>query len=286
MISCFLSPAKINLYLKIVGKRHDGYHLLESVVSLVSLFDIIKIQPLTKNTLVLNSSHKEIPLKTNLVLQAANLLKERTGCKQGAHIILKKNIPIGAGLGGGSSNAATTLIALNYLWKTGLSTAQLKTIGLQLGADVPFFILGRNALITGIGEILQSVVLKKSFYIIIFPNIPISTKKIFNSLILTHATSTGTINDYGNMPIVNDLQTNVFRLYPELKVIAQLLGPFGKPVMTGSGSAMFIKTKSREESLFIKNQLTDTWQVYCAETLAQHPLNGLKENINGESSSG
>ncbi|MCV2509539.1 MAG: 4-(cytidine 5'-diphospho)-2-C-methyl-D-erythritol kinase, partial [Neisseriaceae bacterium] len=190
---------------------------------------------------------------------------------------LSKNIPMGAGLGGGSSNAATTLIALNYLWKTCLSVSELREIGLQLGADVPFFILGKNALVSGIGEILKPIQLEKSYYVVIFPNIHISTKKIFQSLILTQNETPSIISGLDDESIaINDLQTTAFSLHPEMETISQLLAPFGKAVMTGSGSALFIKTKSKEQAFLIKKQLPNHLRIFCVESLAQHPLNGLK----------
>ncbi|MCV2503947.1 MAG: 4-(cytidine 5'-diphospho)-2-C-methyl-D-erythritol kinase [Neisseriaceae bacterium] len=276
-MSYYLSPAKLNLYLKIKGKRDDGYHLIESVFSLINLFDILEIEPTFKDEVTLVSSNKEIANEDNLVVRAAYLLKEKTNNKNGANIILSKNIPMGAGLGGGSSNAATTLIALNYLWKTCLSVSELREIGLQLGADVPFFILGKNALVSGIGEILKPIQLEKSYYVVIFPNIHISTKKIFQSLILTQNETPSIISGLDDESIaINDLQTTAFSLHPEMETISQLLAPFGKAVMTGSGSALFIKTKSKEQAFLIKKQLPNHLRIFCVESLAQHPLNGLK----------
>ncbi|MBN3859410.1 4-(cytidine 5'-diphospho)-2-C-methyl-D-erythritol kinase [Neisseriaceae bacterium PsAf] len=276
-MSYYLSPAKLNLYLKIKGKRDDGYHLIESVFSLINLFDILEIEPTFKDEVTLVSSNKEIANEDNLVVRAAYLLKEKTNNKNGANIILSKNIPMGAGLGGGSSNAATTLIALNYLWKTCLSVSELREIGLQLGADVPFFILGKNALVSGIGEILKPIQLEKSYYVVIFPNIHISTKKFFQSLILTQNETPSIISGLDDESIaINDLQTTAFSLHPEMETISQLLAPFGKAVMTGSGSALFIKTKSKEQAFLIKKQLPNHLRIFCVESLAQHPLNGLK----------
>ncbi|QRN41409.1 MAG: 4-(cytidine 5'-diphospho)-2-C-methyl-D-erythritol kinase [Neisseriaceae bacterium] len=275
-MSYYLSPAKINLYLHIKGRRSDGYHLIESIFSLINLFDVLEIKTTFNNEINLISSNQEIATQDNLILKAAHMLKNKTGSKYGANITLNKNIPIGAGLGGGSSNAATTLVALNYLWQTHLSISELREIGLELGADIPFFILGENALVSGIGEILTPIKLAKSYYVIVFPNISISTKKIFQALALTQNKSTGIISRLCD-GTKNDLQTTAFRLYPEMEIVSQLLAPFGNPVMTGSGSAMFIAAQNKEQALLIKKQLPGDFKVYCVESLAQHPLNGLKK---------
>ena len=165
-----LSPAKLNLGLKVIGKRPDGYHLLKSVFCLIDLYDKIDIQ-ITLNGKVSLIEHQQAWFyQKDLAYKAAILLQEYSGCTKGANIKIKKVIPSGAGMGGGSSNAATVLIILNHLWETGLTTDELLGLGAQLGADVPFFIRGRNALVEGIGEIITPIELPELYFVIIKPD--------------------------------------------------------------------------------------------------------------------
>ena len=267
----FTAPAKLNLSLHIVGQRNDGYHLIDSIFSLIDLQDFLSVEILRKDKIIVKSNISSLE-EDNLVSRAAKLLKEKTGTSLGARIFLEKNIPIGAGLGGGSSDAATTLLSLNWLWKTGLSASDLSALGLSLGADVPFFIQGKNARVQGIGEIITPIKLEKKYYLVVFPNIFISTKKIFQSLDLTVGRTISIMRSADQSARMNDLQETAFLLYPQLEQVSRLVSSFGQPRMTGSGSALFVEVNCIEEYRYIKEQLPKSWQVFYVKTLAEHPL--------------
>jgi 4-(cytidine 5'-diphospho)-2-C-methyl-D-erythritol kinase len=271
----FTAPAKLNLSLHIVGQRNDGYHLIDSIFSLIDLQDFLSVEILRKDKIIVKSNISSLE-EDNLVSRAAKLLKEKTGTSLGARIFLEKNIPIGAGLGGGSSDAATTLLSLNWLWKTGLSASDLSALGLSLGADVPFFIQGKNARVQGIGEIITPIKLEKKYYLVVFPNIFISTKKIFQSLDLTVGRTISIMRSADQSARMNDLQETAFLLYPQLEQVSRLVSSFGQPRMTGSGSALFVEVNCIEEYRYIKEQLPKSWQVFYVKTLAEHPLCHLK----------
>ncbi len=270
-MNLFAAPAKLNLSLHIVGRRSDGYHLIDSIFSLIDLQDFLSIDILREDKIIVKSNTASLK-EDNLVSRAAKLLKEKTGTSLGAYIFLEKNIPIGAGLGGGSSDAATTLLSLNWLWQTGLSNLDLSALGLFLGADVPFFTKGRNAHVQGIGEIITPIKLEKKHYLVVFPNIFISTKKIFQSLDLTVERTISIMRSADQSARVNDLQETAFLLYPQLEQVNRLLSSFGKPRMTGSGSALFVEVNCTKEYSHIKEQLPKSWQVFYVKTLAEHPL--------------
>lgn len=271
----FTAPAKLNLSLHIVGQRNDGYHLIDSIFSLIDLQDFLSVEILRKDKIIVKSNISSLE-EDNLVSRAAKLLKEKTGTSLGARIFLEKNIPIGAGLGGGSSDAATTLLSLNWLWKTGLSASDLSALGLSLGADVPFFIQGKNARVQGIGEIITPLKLEKKHYLVVFSNIFISTKKIFQSLDLTVGRTISIMRSADQSARMNDLQETAFLLYPQLEQVSRLVSSFGQPRMTGSGSALFVEVNCIEEYRYIKEQLPKSWQVFYVKTLAEHPLCHLK----------
>lgn len=278
----FTAPAKLNLSLHIVGQRNDGYHFIDSIFSLIDLHDCLSVELLQEDKIIVKSNISSLK-EDNLVSRAAKLLKKKTGTPLGARIFLEKNIPIGAGLGGGSSDAATTLLTLNWLWQTGLSGSDLAALGLSLGADVPFFIQGKNARVQGIGEIITPLKLEKKYYLVVFPNIFISTKKIFQSLDLTVGRTISIMRSADQSARMNDLQETAFLLYPQLEQASHLISAFGQPRMTGSGSALFVEVDCVEQYRRIKEQLPKSWQVFYVQTLAEHPLCHLN---NGESSSG
>lgn len=275
-MNVFLAPAKLNLALKITGRRSDGYHLLDSIFTFISLFDLLYIEIPPKDKLQFKSTKREINGEDNLIIQAAKALRQTTGCKKGARIFLKKMIPLGAGLGGGSSDAATALLALNHLWNLHLQRAELITLASSLGADIPFFIGAHNARVQGIGEKIRPITLPKSYYFVLYPNVTISTKTVFSSFsLLTEKNTTRIIPPLDNWPEGNDLQETTFRLYPELKQVKALLQPFGEVAMTGSGSALFIKVKDRLEGEKIQKQLGNRYPSFVVENLPCHPLFSL-----------
>jgi 4-diphosphocytidyl-2-C-methyl-D-erythritol kinase len=239
------SPAKLNLFLHIIGRRADGYHLLQSAFQLIDWCDILSLNLIADNEIRrVNPIHGVAP-EHDLVVRAAQLLKDFCGISSGVEITLKKEIPMGAGLGGGSSDAATTLIGLNHLWQLNLDRTTLSALGLRLGADVPFFIFGKNAFVEGVGEKIHEITLKTQKFLVIFPNKGIATSRIFEDPQLTRDHAPITIDGFLASPLSNqsnDCQAVAMRICPEVKQaldwICQAL-PGSLPCMSGSGSSVF-----------------------------------------------
>ena len=239
------SPAKLNLFLHIVGRRDDGYHLLQSVFQLIDWCDTICLKKIVENEVRRINPIPGVPPEQDLVVRAANLLKDFCKIDSGVEIDLKKEIPMGAGMGGGSSDAATTLIGLNALWNLNLPKETLSTLGLKLGADVPFFIFGQNAFVEGIGEKIQEISLQTTDFLVIFPNQGIATASIFQDPELTRDHAQITIDGFLASPLLyqsNDCQAVALRICPEVKQaldwITQAV-PGSQPRMSGSGSSVF-----------------------------------------------
>jgi 4-diphosphocytidyl-2-C-methyl-D-erythritol kinase len=242
-----LAPAKLNLFLHIVGRRSDGYHLLQSVFQLIDWCDTVTLTATKNNRISRTNPVAGIAEEEDLVVRAATLLQRKYQVPIGAEIKLKKELPVGAGLGGGSSDAASTLIGLNALWHLQLSRAQLMELGLELGADVPFFIHGSNAFVEGIGEIIQEVTLPERRFIVIFPNRSIATKALFAHPELTRDHAPITMDGFLASPLpdpvfINDCQAVAAQICPEVQHaidwITEAL-PGAKPQMSGSGSSVF-----------------------------------------------
>ena len=242
-----LAPAKINLFLHVTGRRPNGYHELQSVFQLVDWCDRISLTRVEQSTIIRHGGNPEISPENDLVVRAAQLLKNHTYYPHGVEIHLEKNIPIGAGLGGGSSDAATVLIGLNHLWNLHLPPAELSELGLKLGADVPFFLFGQNAFVQGIGEQLESIDLPDHEFLIIFPGDAVATQAVFQSDQLTRNHAPITMADFlantGEVgQFTNDLQPVACGLCPEvnraLNWLAQTL-PDATRRMSGSGSSVF-----------------------------------------------
>jgi 4-diphosphocytidyl-2-C-methyl-D-erythritol kinase len=276
------APAKINLFLHIVGRRADGYHLLQSVFRLIDLQDTIYIRIRDDGEIHRASQHPDVPEAQDLTIRAARLLKAHANCSLGADIAIEKRIPMGGGLGGGSSDAATVLIALNYLWKLNLSRKALMELGLQLGADVPFFIFGKNAWVEGIGEKIQEIALRANHYLVLAPKIHVSTAQVFNAEELTRNTFPTTIGAFSEMQdfLHNDLEAVVCQQYPAVKACLDWLNQYSKARMSGSGASVFIAQKTEIEVnnilRTIPKKIANT-ELFCASTLGlnQHPLYNL-----------
>ncbi len=242
-----LAPAKINLFLHITGQRDDGYHQLQSAFQLIDWYDNIALQPLKSNEIKRLVGADGVAAENDLVVRAAHLLKRHTAYPFGASIALKKNIPMGAGLGGGSSDAASVLIGLNQLWDLNLSQTELMKLGLELGADVPFFLFGQNAFVEGVGEHLGAIKLPEDQFLVIFPGQSISTKDVFQAETLTRNHAPITISHFlaghwSDPQFGNDLQPIASKICPEvnraLDWISQYL-PNSAKRMSGSGSCVF-----------------------------------------------
>jgi len=255
------SPAKLNLFLHIVGQRSDGYHLLQSVFQLIDWVDTIHLKRIPENEVRRINPIPGVAPEQDLVVRAANLLKDFCKVDLGVEIDLKKEIPMGAGLGGGSSDAASTLIGLNTLWNLGLDKKTLSALGLKLGADVPFFIFGQNAFVEGIGEQIQEVSLENRDFLVIFPNRAIPTVSIFQDPELTRDHAQITIDGFIASPLsnqINDCQAVAVRICPEVKQaldwISQAL-PGSTPRMSGSGSSVFAVLDHKTDSAKLENLL-------------------------------
>ena len=255
------SPAKLNLFLHIVGQRSDGYHLLQSVFQLIDWVDTIHLKRIPENEVRRINPIPGVAPEQDLVVRAAKLLKDFCKVDLGVEIDLKKEIPMGAGLGGGSSDAASTLIGLNTLWNLGLDKKTLSDLGLKLGADVPFFIFGQNAFVEGIGEQIQEVFLENRDFLVIFPNRAIPTVSIFQDPELTRDHAQITIDGFLASPLsnqINDCQAVAVRICPEVKQaldwISQAL-PGSTPRMSGSGSSVFAVLDHKADSAKLENLL-------------------------------
>ncbi len=270
----FFAPAKLNLFLKILSKRKDGYHNLQSVFQLIDLQDDIYIKIRYKDNKVnIKNSCEQINQKNDLAFKAAKLMLSNH--QIGADIYIKKRIPIGAGLGGGSSNAATVMMGINKIAKFNLSKKYLLASGLTLGADVPFFVNGTNAWIEGIGEYLYNIRIPDSTYVIIVPNLNIKTKTIFNCFKLTNssiplkiATSYTAEHDL----IKNDLEETVFKKYSKMSELSKWISSFGNAKMSGTGSSIFIRAKNLKMAKSIKENKPKNTNCFIVKGLSVHPF--------------
>ncbi|WP_028536081.1 4-(cytidine 5'-diphospho)-2-C-methyl-D-erythritol kinase [Paludibacterium yongneupense] len=267
------APAKLNLSLKVVGRRDDGYHLLETVFRFIDFSDEVALAVRDDGIIELLTPIAGVPPESDLTVRAARLLQQTTGVTQGVSIRLDKRIPMGGGLGGGSSDAATVLLALNRAWGCALSRERLMELGLSLGADVPVFIFGRNAFATGIGECLSEIGVPQAWYLVLHPGVQVPTAKVFSSPLLTRN------SPLGIMPILettqqrrNDLQSVVCEMFPEVDRALTELGKYGSPLMTGSGSCVFLEFASRQEAEKVYRLVSDRYSGFVAEGLARHPL--------------
>jgi 4-diphosphocytidyl-2-C-methyl-D-erythritol kinase len=276
------APAKLNLFLHVTGRRDDGYHLLQSVFQLIDLADVLHFDRRDDGAIVRVTEVPGVPADDDLIVRASRLLAEAAAARglraRGVDIAIDKQLPMGGGLGGGSSDAATTLIALNHLWQTGLARSELMALGLQLGADVPFFLLGENAFVEGIGEQLTPVSTPPAWFVVIHPGVSVPTPVIFRAPELTRNTKAVRIADFsGGLPGFgkNDLQAVAARAFPPVADAAHWLSDFGEARMTGSGACVFAAFASEPEADAVLQRLPAVWRGWKARSLATHPLASL-----------
>lgn len=266
-----LAPAKLNLFLHITGRRADGYHLLQSVFMLIDWCDTLHLDVKLDGTIQRIDLNTPLPAD-DLIVRAARALQSASGTSLGAEIRIDKQIPAQAGMGGGSTDAASTLLALNKLWGLNWPVSKLLPLGLALGADVPFFLHGHNAWVEGIGEKISAVLVPPSRFVVVKPNAGIETARIFGSAALERATKTATISDFAAQPYDfgrNDLQPVAQALCPEIEIALQWLQSFGlKPRMTGSGSAVFAQLPEHT----VVDTPPHNWQVQICRNMVSHPL--------------
>jgi 4-diphosphocytidyl-2-C-methyl-D-erythritol kinase len=264
-----LSPAKINLFLHITGRREDGYHELQTLFQLLDWGDSLSFTANNSGKITLRGMDMNIPTTENLIFRAARLLQRGDA---GVDIVVQKRIPAGAGLGGGSSNAATTLLALNHLWQLQLPRDELQALGATLGADVPVFVGGRTAWAEGIGEVLTPVDLEQRWYVIITPCCHVSTSQIFSHLQLTRNTSPIKMAAFFEGYSRNDCQQLVRTLYPAVDESLSWLNRFGEARLTGTGSSVFAGFGTESEARAVLRQLPGQWTGVVARGLNQSPV--------------
>ncbi|OAJ94099.1 4-(cytidine 5'-diphospho)-2-C-methyl-D-erythritol kinase [Vibrio bivalvicida] len=275
------SPAKLNLFLYITGRRDNGYHELQTLFQFLDHGDDLTITANGSGDITLSPQIPGVALRDNLIWKAATELQKKSGCTFGAHIDLNKVLPMGGGIGGGSSNAATTLVALNHLWQTNLSEDELAKIGLKLGADVPVFTRGFAAFAEGVGEELTQAEPEEKWYLIVRPNVSIATVDIFTHPNLTRNTPKRTLatlldSDYGN-----DCEKIVRMLYQEVDKQLSWLLQYAPSRLTGTGSCVFAEFSSKNQAETTLGKLPDTVSAFVAkgknisplyETLAKYRL--------------
>ncbi len=266
------APAKINLFLHIVGRRPDGYHLIQTVFQFVELYDELRFTPHPDGHIRLQTPLPGVPPQQDLCVRAAQALRAHTGCRLGVDIELTKRIPIGGGLGGGSSDAATTLLALNRLWGLDLPRTELVAIGLALGADVPVFIGGRAAWAEGIGELLTPIDLDEPWYLIIDPGVAVATASVFGHPKLTRHTLPITISGFRSGPIDNDCLTVVRELYPQVGAAYRWLAGFGQAHLSGTGGCLFARIDRKQAADAALAQLPAPWRGWVVRGRNCHPL--------------
>jgi 4-diphosphocytidyl-2-C-methyl-D-erythritol kinase len=282
----FPAPAKLNLFLHVVGRRPDGYHELQTVFRFIDAADRIGVVVRADGAIRRVNHLPMVPEAADLVVRAAHLLKQETGTSLGAELTVEKHLPLGGGLGGGSSDAATTLIALNKRWGTGLVRSELARLALRLGADVPVFVFGRNAFGEGVGERLQPLQLPEEWYVVLVPPVAVSTPAVFGQPDLTRnsdairiaAFSTGWRHWRSAFGGRNDLEPVVRRMHPEVARSLDWLAGFGDARMTGSGACVFCGFETEHEAREVLARKPADITGFVARGLEEHPLRALVED--------
>ncbi|MBT5387668.1 MAG: 4-(cytidine 5'-diphospho)-2-C-methyl-D-erythritol kinase [Porticoccaceae bacterium] len=281
------SPAKLNLFLHITGRRPDGYHELQTLFQLLDFGDNLTFTPNSSGNISLSPQIANLAMADNLIVRAAKLLQQHSGCASGCDILLDKQIPMGGGLGGGSSNAATVLVALNRLWQCGLSEDSLAQLGAQLGADVAVFVRGYSAFAEGIGELLTPVHIPEQWYLVITPNVQVSTAEIFSNPQLTRNSSPIKIRALSGEQYRNDCQAVVEQLYPAVKQALEWIKDYNQPLMTGTGASVFCSFDSQTEAQRAKDLVPKHWNAFIARGVNRSSLHQRLENFfTGASPSG
>jgi 4-diphosphocytidyl-2-C-methyl-D-erythritol kinase len=283
------APAKLNLFLHVTGRRADGYHLLQSVFQLIDQSDTLDFDLRDDDRIVRVNDVPGVPEEQDLIVRALRALQaevERRHGKlpPGIDVRIDKRLPMGGGLGGGSSDAATALMAANYLWQAGLGDAELMALGLPLGADIPFFLFGETAFAEGVGEALQAVPGPDCWYVVIEPGVAVPTVAIFTAPDLTRNTKAVTVADFlernsGSQGLVgfgkNDLQDVATRLFPPVAEAVEWLSGYGAARMTGSGACVFSAFSTEQEAEQVLTQAPAKWKAWKARSLTKHPMKSL-----------
>ena len=273
----FPAPAKLNLSLLVTGRRADGYHLLQTVFRLIDFCDVLRIAPRTDGRIVRAGTIPGVAVEDDLTVRAARALQAAAGCRLGADIALDKRLPLGGGLGGGSSDAATVLLALNRLWGLDWPRARLQELALTLGADVPIFVFGESALATGVGEKLTALKLPPAWYVVLLPQVAVATARIFQDADLIRNSIPLTIPPFSFAAGRNDLEAVVCRHHPAVAEHLAWLRQQGPARMTGSGACVFAEFGDEAQARAVLNRLPQTMRGVLARGLDHHPLRALAD---------
>ena len=273
------APAKINRFLHITGQRADGYHLLQTVFQFLDFGDDLSFAITESPDIKRVGELGGVSQEQDLIVRAARLLKEKSGVSFGVQISLNKRLPMGGGLGGGSSDAATTLVALNALWDVGFSEDELAELGLNLGADVPVFVRGFAAWAEGVGEHLESIELDEPWYLVLVPPCQVSTQEIFSSPDLTRNCPPIKIRNFLSEPVGNVCEAVVFRRYPQVKEVVEWLNQFSSARMSGTGASVFAPFESKVAAETVLSQAPKAWRGFVAKGVNRSPLLDRLKNM-------
>jgi 4-diphosphocytidyl-2-C-methyl-D-erythritol kinase len=273
--SCWPAPAKINLFLHVTGRRADGYHELQTLFQLLDWGDTIRVRTSPDGRILREAADYPVAEEDDLVMRAARTLQRATGCTQGATLAVDKRVPLGAGLGGGSSDAATVLLVLNRLWSCGLGLPALSALGVRLGADVPLFVNGRTALASGIGDRLEPVALGRRHYVLVFPELSISTRDVFADPDLKRDSLTIGLADALAGKGHNDCEQVVRKRYPQMAQALETLRRWGQPLVTGTGSGIFLSMESETRAMSAAREIKSLYNVRAVSGVDRSPLHEL-----------
>jgi 4-diphosphocytidyl-2-C-methyl-D-erythritol kinase len=271
----FPAPAKLNLMLRVVGRRDDGYHLLQTVYCFIDYGDTLGFRVREDGVIARVNDVANVPADADLAMRAARLLQQAAGTRLGADITLEKRLPLGAGLGGGSSDAATTLLALNHLWDTGFTRERLLALALELGADVPAFVFGENAFAEGIGERLTPLALPPAWFLVLIPPVAVPTARIFAHPQLKRDSKPIKIQAFSVKQAGNDLEPVVCQEYPEVARHLAWLKRSAPAWVTGTGACVFAAFQNESAARKVWEQAPAGMQGFIAQALARHPLRHL-----------
>lgn len=266
------SPAKLNLFLHILGRNEKGYHLLQTLFQMLDVGDALAFEANHTGIIRLATPISGVNTEDNLIYRAARLLQNHTNTSQGCDIYIEKQLPMGGGIGGGSSNAATTLVALNHIWQCGLSTEALAALGLELGADVPIFVHGKTAFAAGVGEQIHPVSLDDSWYLVVFPGVNISTAEVFSHPDLPRDTPAMNWQHYTFDATQNDCQKIVCKSQPEVAKLLQWLLHYAPSRMTGTGACVFATFSDPDQAKAVQQALPENWYGFVAKGVNTSPL--------------
>jgi 4-diphosphocytidyl-2-C-methyl-D-erythritol kinase len=275
------APAKLNLFLHVIGRRADGYHNLQTAFRLIDLADTLRFTARADGNVMLRRPLAGVPPEQDLCLRAAVLLKQATGHQGGVEIELDKRIPMGGGLGGGSSDAGTTLVVLNHLWRLGMKRGELQQLALKLGTDVPVFVFGENAFAEGVGEQLTPLVLPAAWYLVLVPPVQVPTAAVFAAPELTREAKpiriTAFFDGLKQRALRNDLEPVVSKRYPEVARHLAWLKQHGEARMSGSGACVYAEFSTASAAQAAHAQLQLAMRGIVARGLERHPLHELTE---------